>query len=82
MRERQLFDQLARLRQEQVGLRRDALVRPPDKGAADRLRRIDVESTALWVSIREARAAGRAAHRARFTARRVVDAAQSELPRL
>jgi hypothetical protein len=68
--ERQLFDQLTKLRNEQLKLRDQALVRPPDKAGVARLHQIDVETNAVWSGIRETRAANRAAHRARFASSR------------
>jgi hypothetical protein len=68
--ERQLFDQLTKLRNEQLKLRGQALVRPPDKTGVARLHQIEVETTAVWSGIRETRAAHRAAYRARFASTR------------
>jgi hypothetical protein len=66
VRERQLFDQLTRLRREQLTLRAAPAALAPDRHRTERLRQIDIESTAVWTDIRAARAAARAEHRARF----------------
>lgn len=63
--ERQLYEQLARLRHEQTTLREITATGLVDAKRSARLRQIDVESAALWSGIRSARAAGRAAYRAR-----------------
>lgn len=66
LRERQLFEQLAKLRREQVKLRERSVAGEIDAARSERLRQIDVESTAAWSSIRAARAEARAAHRAQM----------------
>jgi hypothetical protein len=66
VRERQLFEQLAKLRHEGEKLRGVAAVSPLDRTRSERLRQIDAEQAATWTGIREARAAGRAEWRARF----------------
>lgn len=66
VRERQLFEQLAKLRQEQHVLRDQPAAPALEQQRAARLRQIDVESAEAWTAIRVARAENRAAHRARF----------------
>lgn len=66
LRERQLFEQLAKLRREQERLRERAVAGEIDATRSERLRQIDVESTATWNGIRSARAEARAAYRARM----------------
>ncbi|HEY7137741.1 MAG TPA: hypothetical protein VIB48_21990 [Acidimicrobiia bacterium] len=68
VRERQLFEQLAKLRQEQHALRDQPAAPALEQQRAARLRQIDVESAAAWTAIRAARAESRAEHRARFGA--------------
>lgn len=65
VRERQLFEQLTKLRDEQTRLRGHAAVAGLDAKSVERMRQIDVEATAAWNGIRSARAAGRVAHRSR-----------------
>ena len=64
--ERQLFEQLARLRREQLALRARPVMPSAESQRSERLRQIDVESAAAWNGIRAARAAARAEYRARF----------------
>jgi hypothetical protein len=66
VRERQLFEQLAKLRREQVKLRERVASSGMDAKGSERLRQIEVESTAAWSGIRSARAEARAAYRARI----------------
>jgi hypothetical protein len=64
--ERRLFEQLDKLRREQIKLRETASSGIADAKRSARLRQIDVESATAWSGIRSARAAARATHRARF----------------
>jgi hypothetical protein len=66
VRERQLFEELARLRLEQHALRDQPAAPALEQQRASRLRQIDVESAAAWSAIRAARAESRAQQRARF----------------
>jgi hypothetical protein len=66
VREHQLFDQLAKLRREQVKLRERASTSVLDPKGIERLRQIEAESNTAWTGIRSARAEIRAAYRARF----------------
>jgi hypothetical protein len=63
---RKLFEQLRKLRREQVKLRERVASSGMDAKGSERLRQIDVESTAAWSGIRSARAEARAAYRARI----------------
>ncbi|HEY7137278.1 MAG TPA: hypothetical protein VIB48_19640 [Acidimicrobiia bacterium] len=80
VRERQLFEQLARLRREQQVLRDKPAAPALEQQRAARLRQIDVESAAAWTAIRAARAASRTQHRARFGAE-PADRFRALLPR-
>lgn len=65
VRERQLFEQLTKLRDEQTKLRAHAAAAGLDAKGVERMRQIDVEATAAWNGIRSVRAAGRAGRRTR-----------------
>jgi hypothetical protein len=81
MQERQLFEQLAKLRTEQMKLRAHASAGGLDAKGVERMRQIEVEATAAWSGIRSARAEGRAAHRARFVSAPALNPFRGLVPR-